>query len=168
VYTNKKHRLPSRKKWPWIILGVVWALLSSCGSSKMNMEVMLESTNRLNQSDMGQPVPVTVRIYTLKDRTRFEQATFHELWKNDYEFLGQDLLNRKEITLRPSTKEPIVLNVDPENHEKFIGVMVLFRKYQDGIWRRVIPIQEPGMFSFGDPEFILKVDQQDIAEPVKD
>lgn len=168
MYTNKKYRLLRSKQWQILILGAVCGLLTSCGSSKMNMEVMLESTNRLNQSDMGQPVPVTVRIYTLKDRTRFEQATFHELWKKDYEFLGQDLLDRKEITLRPSTTEPIVLSVDPENNEKFVGIMVLFRKYKDGIWRRVIPIQEPGMFSFGDPEFILKVDQQDIAEPVKD
>jgi type VI secretion system protein VasD len=132
------------------------------------MELALEATNRLNQSDMGQPVPVTVRIYTLKDRTRFEQATFQELWKNDYEFLGKDLLDRKEITLRPSTIELIELTVDPEKNEKFFGIMALFRQYQDGIWRRVIPIEEPGFFSFGDPEFILKVDQQDIAEPVKD
>lgn len=134
----------------------------------MDMELMLESTNRLNQSDRGQPVPVTVRMYTLKDRTRFEQGTFQELWKNDYEFLGNDLLNRKEITLRPSTHELFEFTVDPENDDKFIGVIVKFRKYQEGIWRRVIPIEEAGFFSFGDPEFILKIDQRDIAEPVED
>jgi len=134
----------------------------------MNMGLMLEGTNQLNQSDMGQPVPVTVRVYTLKDRTRFEQATFQELWKKDYEFLGKDLLARKEITLSPSTSQLIELTVDPEANEKFIGIMVLFRKYQDGIWRRVISIEEPGMFSFGDPEFIFHVDQQNIAEPVED
>ena len=146
----------------------VCGLLVSCGSSKMNMGLMLEGTNQLNQSDMGQPVPVTVRIYTLKDRTRFEQATFQELWKKDYEFLGKDLLDRKEITLSPSTSKLIELTVDPEDNEKFIGIMVLFRKYQDGTWRRVIPIKEPGLFSFGDPEFIFNVDRQDIAEPVED
>jgi len=134
----------------------------------MTMELMLESTNRLNQSDVGQPVPVTVRIYTLKDRTRFEQATFQELWKKDYEFLGTDLLDRKDITLRPSTNEPIELTVDPGKNENYLGIMVLFRKYQDGIWRRVIPIEEPGFFSFGDPEFILNIDQHDLAEPVED
>jgi len=153
-----------------ILIGMCGFLIS-CGSSestKMNMELMLESTNRLNQSDLGQPVPVTVRIYTLKDRTRFEQATFQELWKKDYEFLGKDLLDRKEITLRPSTNDPIELTVDPEKDEKFLGIIVKFRKYQDGIWRRVIPIEEPGFFSIGDPEFIIKIDQKDIAEPVED
>jgi type VI secretion system protein VasD len=151
-----------------IVLMAVCGLLVSCGSSKMNMGLMLEGTNQLNQSDMGQPVPVTVRIYTLKDRIRFEQATFQELWKKDYEFLGKDLLDRKEITLSPSTSKLIELTVDPEDNEKFIGIMVLFRKYQDGTWRRVIPIEEPGLFSFGDPEFIFNVDRQDIAEPVED
>ena len=151
-----------------MILIAMCGFLISCGSSKMNMELMLESTNRLNQSDMGQPVPVTVRIYTLKDRTRFEQATFQELWKKDYEFLGKDLLDRKEITLSPSTIQPIELTVDPENNENFLGIIVKFRKYQEGIWRRVIPVEEPGLFSIGDPEFMLKVDKQDIAEPVED
>lgn len=150
------------------MLVAVCGLLVSCGSSKMNMELMLEGTNQLNQSDMGQPVPVTVRIYTLKDRTRFDQATFQELWKKDFEFLGKDLLDRKEITLSPSTNKRIEVTVDPENHENFLGVMVLFRKYQEGIWRRVIPIEEPGWFSFGDPEFMFNVDRQDIAEPVED
>ena len=166
--TNKEYPLPNNRRLQLIILVAVCGLLASCGSSKINMELMLEGTNQLNQSDMGQPVPVTVRIYTLKDRTRFDQGTFQELWKKDYEFLGNDLLDRKEITLRPSTSEPIELSVDPEKNENFLGIMVLFRNYQDGVWRRVIPIKEPGLFSVGDPEFILKVDQQDIAEPVTD
>ncbi len=151
-----------------MILVATCGLLASCGSSQFNMEVMLEGTNQLNQSDMGQPVPVTVRIYTLKDRTRFDQATFQELWKKDYEFLGNDLLDRKEITLHPSTSEPLELSVDPEKNENFLGIMVLFRKYQDGVWRRVIPIKKPGLFSMGDPEFLLKVDQKDLAEPKTD
>ncbi len=162
---NKIYPFQNNTMWRMMVLVGLCGWLTSCGSSKMNMEVRLESTNRLNQSDMGQPVPVTVRIYTLKDRTRFEQATFQELWKKDYEYLGKDLLDRKEITLRPSTSEPIAFVVDPEKNENFLGIMVLFRKYQEGIWRRVILIEEP---FFGDPEYRIKIDQQDIAEPVED
>ena len=86
--TNKKPHLQNNATCRFMVLVGLCGLLVACGSSKMNMELMLEATNRLNQSDMGQPVPVTVRIYTLKDRTRFDQATFQELWKKDYEFLG--------------------------------------------------------------------------------
>jgi len=132
------------------------------------MDLSLEGSNRLNLSKMGQPVPVTVRIYTLQDRRRFEQATFQELWKNDYEFLGKDLLHRKELTLRPSSTEPLELLVDPEADEKYLGIMVLFREYKEGTWRRVIPIDKPGMMSIGSPEYILKIGQHDISEAQKD
>lgn len=164
--TNKQNL---RNKWVFMFqMVMVCGLLASCGTSKMNYELALDASNRCNLSEMGQPVPVTVRIYTLQDRSRFEQATFQELWKTDYEFLGKDLLNRKEITLRPSSKEPILLTVDPEANEKFIGIMVLFREYKDGVWRRVIPIEKPGMLSFGAPEFLLKCDNNVIGEAVKD
>jgi len=147
---------------------LVSGMVASCGSSKLNYELSLDASNRCNLSEMGQAVPVTVRIYTLQDRSRFEQATFQELWKTDYEYLGKDLLHRKEITLRPSSKEPVMLTVDPEDNEKFIGIMVLFREYQAGIWRRVIPIEKPGMLTFGDPEFLLRCDNNVIGEAIKD
>ena len=134
----------------------------------MDFGISLDASNRCNFSEIGQAVPVTVRIYTLQDPTRFEKATFQELWKTDYEYLGKDLLHRKELTLRPSSMEPIVLNVDPEANEKFIGIMVLFREYQAGIWRRVIPIEKPGMLTFGDPEFLLRCDNNVIGEAIKD
>ncbi len=165
---NKKCHLPHSTFGLLIILAGLWGFLTSCGSSQMNMGLILESTNQLNQSDLGQPVPATVRIYTLKDRARFERATFQELWKNDYEFLGQDLLDRKEMTLLPSSTEPIEVTVDPEKNENFLGVIVKFRNYQDGIWRRVIPVEEPGFFSIGDPEFLLTIDRHNITEPVED
>ncbi|MGD9853118.1 MAG: type VI secretion system lipoprotein TssJ [Nitrospirales bacterium] len=148
-----------------LLCGVV---VACGGSTKIDFGVSLEASNRCNLSEMGQPVPVTVRVYTLQDRTRFEQATFQELWKKDYEYLGKDLLHRKEVTLRPSSKAPIVLNVDPEANEKFIGILALFREYKDGVWRRVIPIERPGFLSFGMPEFVLKCDQNVMGEAVKD
>lgn len=164
--TNKQNLRENR--FLTFLMIMVCGLLASCGSSKMNYGISLDASNRCNLSEMGQAVPVTVRIYTLQDRNRFEQATFQELWKTDYEYLGKDLLHRKEMTLRPSSREPIVLNVDPEANEKFIGIMLLFREYKDGIWRRVIPIEKPGMLSFGTPEFILKCDNNIIGEAVKD
>jgi type VI secretion system protein VasD len=150
------------------LMAILCSLMVSCsGGNKMNFGVSLEASNRCNLSEMGQPVPVTVRIYTLQDRSRFDQASFQELWKKDYEYLGKDLLHRKEITLRPSSREPIVLNVDPEANEKFIGIMVLFREYRNGVWRRVIPIEKPGILSFGTPEFIFSCDQNVLGEGVR-
>ena len=139
-------------------------MLAACGSTKQEVEFTLHSTNRLNPSDSGQPVPVVVRIYTLRDRGRFDSATFQELWKQDYDYLGDDLLDRKEITLKPDSREPLEFTLDKEKEENFLGVMALFRKYQTGTWRTVIPIEEPGFFSFGDPEIYIKVDQYNLRE----
>lgn len=154
-----------RSTWiPFFGLCLIVILLTACGTSKQEMEFTLHSTNRLNPSDSGQPVPVVIRIYTLRDSGRFERATFLELWKRDYEYLGDDLLDRKEITLKPQSKQLVEIRVDKENEENFFGIMGLFRKYQTGTWRTVIPIEKPGVFSFGDPEFYIQVDQYSLRE----
>ena len=137
-------------------------MLTACGTSKQELEFTLDSTNRLNPSDTGQPVPVVIRIYTLRDSSRFERATFEELWKKDYEYLGEDLLDRKEITLKPKSKQVLEMTVDKEKEENYFGVMALFRKYQAGQWRAVIPIEEPGIF--GDSEVYLQIDHYDVKE----
>ncbi len=154
-----------RSTWiPFFGLCLLFFMLTSCGTSKQELKFTLHSTNRLNPSDSGQPVPVVLRIYTLRDRGRFERATFLELWKRDYEYLGDDLLHRKELTLKPKSKQVLEIKVDKENEENFLGVMGLFRKYQTGTWRTVIPIENPSSFSFGNREFYIQVDQYSLRE----
>ena len=157
--------LNNRHPKSWVVCGMLIGLLFSvtaCGSTKQELELALRSTNRLNTTQSGQPAPVVVRIYTLRAKDRFEQATFQELWKHDYDFLGDDLLHRKEITVKPDNKHELEITADREKEENYVGLMALFRKHQPGMWRTVIPIEEPGFFSFGTPEFHFRLDQNSI------
>jgi len=149
-----------------VMMGViVWILgLVGCGSTQQEMRMFLQGTNRLNLAESGQPLPIAVRIYTLRDVDRFQKATFQELWKQDVATLGEDLLHRKDLTLNPEETHKFEVMVDREKEERFFGIMALFRQYQGGTWRMVIPIEEKGFFSIGAREFAFQLTEQTIRQ----
>ncbi len=161
---KQNHRPPSLRLFGLLILVVACGLNVSCGSSKIGLEMTLNA-KEINPNDKGTPSPVQVRIYTLKSRARFDQATFRELWGQEYDYLGNDILEREQQTLFPFSSKSMEMALDPEQKENFLGVVAGYRKPQEGVWRRVIPIEEPW---FGGLEYILEFDKYDIAEPIED
>jgi len=105
----------------------------------------MESSKFLNLDDSGAPLPVIVRVYQLKNKENMEKADFLSLWKSDKDILGEDLLDRSEVTLLPEST--IELNVESGKDAGYLAVMVLFRKPQGGSWRQIIPLKESRVHS---------------------
>ena len=72
-----------------------------------------------------------------------EKADFVSLWKSEQDILGEDLVDRKEITLLQDSSIDMQLEIDPEKGVKYIGIMALFRKPQGDNWRQIMPIKKP-------------------------
>ena len=102
----------------------------------------MESSKFLNLDDAGSPLPVIVRIYQLKEKDKMEKADFVSLWKSDQDILGEDLVERKEITLLPDSSIDLKIEADLEKGVKYIGIMVLFRRPQGDNWRQIMPVKE--------------------------
>lgn len=103
----------------------------------------MQGTKSLNQDESGDPLPVIVRIYQLRGREKFDQATFKALWKGDKDALEGDLVDRKEFTLHPESKEDVEVEVDKTKGAQFFGVMALFRKPEGTTWKNAFPIRFP-------------------------
>ena len=127
-----------------VLFLIVSTFVVACGGKK-NIHISMESSKFLNLDDSGAPLPVIVRVYQLKNKENMEKADFLSLWKSDKDILGEDLLDRSEVTLLPEST--IELNVESGKDAGYLAVMVLFRKPQGGSWRQIIPLKESRVHS---------------------
>ena len=102
-------------------------------------------TSTLNQDDTGGSLPVLVRVYQLRAKEKFQQATFKTLWKSDKEALEGDLLERKEITIQPGAETELDVDLEVKRGAAYIGVMALFRQPNAEGWKQVVPAQSSAM-----------------------
>lgn len=101
--------------------------------------VEVEADGDINLSASGNASPLVLRIYQLTSRSRFEDGDFMALFENDAEVLGKHLIEKKEITLRPNTKDSVTL-LDLSEDVEAIGFMGVFRE-EGANWRAVEEIE---------------------------
>jgi type VI secretion system protein VasD len=105
-------------------------------------------TSTLNQDDAGGSLPVLVRVYQLRAKERFQQATFKTLWKSDKEALEGDLLERKEVTIHPGKETEIDVDLEVKRGAAFLGVMAVFRQPNAEGWKQVVAAKSSAMNPF--------------------
>jgi type VI secretion system protein VasD len=124
-------------------MAVTVTSVTGCGSNTKQLKIAMQGTKSLNQDDDGNPLPVIVRIYQLRGREKFDQATFKGLWKGDKDLLEGDLVDRKEFTLHPESKVDGDVDVDKTKGAQFFGGMGLFSKPEGTTWKNAFPIRIP-------------------------
>lgn len=148
--------------WGFVfVLGVV-GLLMSCSSATRDVRVALVSTRSLNAMEAGSGLPVMVRIYQLRDRDKFENASFRSLWKQDREFLGDDLVSRKDLILHPESETLVDLAVEVKKGVEYVGIMALFRNPEGNSWRKVLSSDLSGI-PFMTPEVRVMLDNNTVT-----
>ena len=103
----------------------------------------------VNLNAEGESLPVRLRIYELKDRSRFLAASFNDLWLDDRKALGPDrLADPRQVMVQPgkADDEPRrydLIEVAPGT--RFIGVMALYpRPGEQDERRAVVPLADLG------------------------
>ena len=114
------------------------ALCIGCSSDTERWRVLLLPTNTLNQDDTGYSLPVLVRVYQLKGKSKFQQATFNDLWKSDKDVLGDEMVDRKDMTVQPGAKAELEIDLEVKRGATYLGVMALFRKHDVEGWRQIV------------------------------
>jgi type VI secretion system VasD/TssJ family lipoprotein len=130
------------------VILLVTVLAVGCSSDTKKWRLVLTATQTLNQDDSGEGLPVVVRIYQLRGKDKFQQATFKALWKNDKELLEGDLLDRKELTVHPDSETVLDLDLDVKHGAAFFGVMALFRKPDVTSWKELVPAETSSLNPF--------------------
>lgn len=126
----------------WLTLGL--ALTAGCGSQTIlpvkegkKCEIQVVSLSviaspAINPTTEGEPRPVQMRIYQLKDDVKLQAATFEQIWKEDAAVLGQDVIKRDEVFVYPNTRTDVKFDRDPG--ASFIVGAGLFRNPKGKSW----------------------------------
>lgn len=126
-------------------LAAVLCTLAACGGPT---RLYLKGVKPLNENEQRESTPVDVRIYQLKDDSKFNQATIEKLWTEDKTVLGDDLVAVKVVTVFPGSPDDadkeIVLG-DLPTGVRFVGILALFPKEDDkGPRKLVLPADGAG------------------------
>lgn len=126
------------------------AALGGCGgaaSVKTNsLEFTIQADQEINLNENNEPSPIVIRVYELKTKTAFEQASFFELLDSDTTKLGTELVAKREFEVKPGDKSTFTR--DSPTDAKHIGVIAGFRQIEAATWRSVVDIVQDRNNSF--------------------
>jgi type VI secretion system protein VasD len=116
--------------------------LSACASSgepkpkePIRLDMRVNALPDVNPDDRGRAAPIVVRIYELKNDGAFNTADFFTLQTQDKTVLGDDIVKRDELQLRPGEHQTLVRRPDPATTT--VGVIAAYRDLPNAVWRAV-------------------------------
>ena len=116
------------------LVSIVVVLLTSCSKvGIVPVSLTVAGDKVINSSESESSLPVRLRLYQLSDLTKFQDATFRELWKMDKQTLAESYISSQEFTVAPDSKAK--LKFDRQEKANYIGVVALFRHPELGKWR---------------------------------
>jgi type VI secretion system protein VasD len=100
--------------------------------------VRLHAGDFLNTDPAGKSLTLVTRVYQLKDRSAFMQASYDSLQPatpaKDAGF-APDIVEMREVVLGAGTRNEVVETLPPQ--AKYLGVVAFFRAPAEGRWRFV-------------------------------
>ena len=95
----------------------------------------------LNPGADGQPAPVRVRLFELKNAAVFSRADYFALADKAQTTLGNDLVDQDEVLIQPGEYQKVTRHLNPATRQ--LGLVVGYRELDRAVWREVIPVS-PG------------------------
>lgn len=131
-------------------IAVLASLLSACSSASSpasgpasqapgddaSVTLDIHASATLNPGATGQPAPVRVRIFELKNSAAFSRADYFALAERGSQTLGADLVDQDEVLIRPGETRSVVRPLNPAT--RHIGLVVGYREIDRARWRTVL------------------------------
>lgn len=115
------------------------------------LRIVIKAGKNLNPGEDGQPLPTIVRVYVMRSDQLLEAATADDVQRGDRAAIGDDIVESREITLKPASYEK--LSFDRKSESAYVAVAAFVRDPQGNGWRAVkrIPIANPEHCRHGKP-----------------
>lgn len=102
------------------------------------LELKLKTDGNINPDAANRPSPVLLRIYELRDDTRFKAADFFALYQKDQETLAGDVLRKQELMLAPGQIKDV--GFETETDSRYLAILAAFHHLDAAQWGAVTPI----------------------------
>ncbi len=137
-----------------LIISLSGLAIVSCSNvaSVLNLDADLElnviAKGDMNPDDSDTASPLVIRLYELKDKNKFEEIEFYDLYANDKKVLGKNLIDKHRLKrFVPDSKRKKMFVLDKKT--KYIGLFAEFSQYKKSDFRAVVEI---------DPHFDRKIE----------
>jgi type VI secretion system protein VasD len=119
----------------------------------------------LNPNHEGRASPVYLRLYQLKDGSKFLNASFDDVTVRSDQVLAAALVAREERMVEPGANVTLNLEVPPET--RLLGVVAEYADLADSQWRAASPEPAGGLLTlFQDHSLLITVGRQAVAVTV--
>lgn len=116
-------------------------LLSACalfGPNAPHAYIKVQSAKYLNPDINGNPSPIVLTIYELKNAFKFNQASYDALINNSAAVLGSDLIDQQTVEIRPGSYQTVIQIFSPNTH--YLGLVAAYRNIGQAAWHKCIPV----------------------------
>ena len=125
---------------------IAFALSISCGGSRtptaspctLPVAVDVAATDRVNPDEQGAPLPTVVKVFQLTHSARAESADFVQLWERADVTIGDQLVQKLELTVFPGKTNRLPVELDPKS--RYLVGMAVFRQPTGMQWRTIVPL----------------------------
>lgn len=95
----------------------------------------------INPDESKKPSPLFIRLYELKSTKTFKQANFIDIYENDKDILGPDMVGVQKLKrIRPGEDREDSLVLDEKT--KFVGLYAEFLNYKNAKYKMVFPVTQ--------------------------
>ena len=150
TFCNRRSRNRARLGLPRLaaLVGVmVWCtVLTACsmprifrGPPDTVTRLSLVTSEYVNPNVAGDPSPVVLILYELAELSGFEGAEFNQLFYNDQQTLGGEVLIRQEFRVEPGQIMTMNRVLDPKTTH--LGFVAGYRKIERKRWRLTVDVE---------------------------
>lgn len=139
-------RFLSRRLWKVALVPLLAAALVSCGGDPPPppppptlLNLTITAAPDVNPDPNGRASPIALRIYTLRAPGGLRSAEFRLLWDSEADVLGNDLVRRSALMLRPG--EVRVVTAELPQDVNYIGLAAAYRDIGAAEWTGLVPVE---------------------------
>ena len=123
-----------------LLLALPVLCITACSSTSKPTQLVthIRAVNYLNPNLDNQASPVVLTFYQLKSPEAFKGADFFALYNKPTETLGADLLDKREVEVRPEKLVELEQNMAP--NATHIGIVAAYRDPDVAQWKQLLEI----------------------------
>lgn len=127
-----------------VLMGMLFGVVACSNvASVLNLDSDLElnvvAKDDMNPDESEAASPLVVRLYELKDKKKFNELEFFDIYQNDKKLLGKNLIDKhvlKRYVPDSERRNQIILN----KKTRFIALFAEFSQYKDADYKAVVEI----------------------------
>lgn len=150
------------------VLVLLVAVLAGCAHTPppppqpLDVQVRVVAASDVNPNRNGRPSPVFLRVFELRDSSKFMNAQFDDVTLHADTTLAGTLIGREERIVAPGSTVMLALKIDPQT--RLLGIVAEYSDLANSRWRATSPAPVGGLLTlFKDQSLVISLDRQAVS-----